>query len=315
MDILKNYKSVEENTDTLISLYFIDKTYNETIKYIEEQLNKASKITNPIKKNKINNRFYSLLKYIELNFNEEMNINYIFLIHDTLIPYKLNEKDIQTYKIYNLQKIFIKCDTFFYIDYFIDLFYNFSFIYVIKIIKNDLSIIKINKYKEKELEKINIINEQKIYEMIENIRKIYNYKDTIIIYGTSSLLCKMNNDVKNILLIKQNMNKEELYNLYEIEIIKNNNLLLEKRLLDLQNSNTNLDLYVFGKLKNEIKEAIEMYSLKELYIEDKKLERLKNIVDNNFLNFKIIEIKSLKDGDIAYHFIKDYNGIMGIKYY
>jgi len=315
MDILKNYKNIEENTDTLISLYFIDKKYDETIKYIEEQLNKASKITNPIKKNKINNRFYSLLKYIEVNFNEEDNINYIFLIHDTLIPYKLDGKDIQTYKLYNLAKIFIKCDTFFYIDYFIDLFNNFNFIYVIKIIKNDLSIIKINKYKEKELEKFKIINEQKIYEYIENVRKMYNYKDIIIIYGNSLLLSKVNNDIKNILLEKQNMCKEELYNLYQIEIIKNNNLLLEKRLLDLQNSNTNVDLYVFGKLKFEIKEAIEMYLIKELYIEDKKLEKLKNIVDNNFLNFKIIEIKSLKDGDIAYNFIKDYNGIMAIKYY
>ena len=158
-------------------------------------------------------------------------------------------------------------------------------------------------------------NEQKIYEEIENIRKNNNYKDIIIIYGNSPLLSKIDINLKNIIVEKQNINKEDLYNLYESEIIKNNNLQLEKKLLDLQNSNTNLDLYVFGKLKNEIKEAIEMYLLKELYIEDKKLEKLKKIVNNDFLNFKIIEIKSIKDGDIAHNFIKDYNGIMGIKYY
>jgi hypothetical protein len=91
--------------------------------------------------------------------------------------------------------------------------------------------------------------------------------------------------------------------------------LLEKKLLDLQNPNTNTDLYIFGKLKEGIKEAIEMYMVKELYIEEKKLERLKKIVDPSFLNFKIIEIKSMQDGDSASHFIKDYNGIMAIKYY
>jgi hypothetical protein len=315
MNILKEYKNIEENNDTLISILIIDKNYNEIIKFIQDQLNKANKINNPIKKNKINNRFYSLLKFIEENFNEESIINNIFLIHDKLINYKLNENEIKTTKIYNLQKIFLKCDTFFYIDYFIDIFYNFDFIYSFKLNKNDMCISKINKNKEKELENFKINNEQKIYEEIENIRKNNNYKDIIIIYGNSLFLTKIDNNIKNIIIEKQNINREEIYNLYELEIIKNNNIQLEKRLLDLQNPNTNLDLYVFGKLKNEIKEEIEMYSLKELYIEDKKLEKLKKIVDNDFLNFKIIEIKSLKDGDIAYNFIKDYNGIMGIKYY
>ena len=315
MDILKDYKNIEENTETLISLCIIDKNYNETLKLIQDQINKACKITNPNKKNKINNRFYSLLKFIEENFNEDSIINYIFLIHDKLINYKLNDNEIKTSKIYNLQKIFLRSDNFFYIDYFIDLFYNFNFIYTLKIIKNDIYISKINKNKEKELENFKNSNEQKIYEEIENIRKNNNYKDIIIIYGNSPLLSKIDINLKNIIVEKQNINKEDLYNLYESEIIKNNNLQLEKKLLDLQNSNTNLDLYVFGKLKNEIKEAIEMYLLKELYIEDKKLEKLKKIVNNDFLNFKIIEIKSIKDGDIAHNFIKDYNGIMGIKYY
>ena len=307
MNILREYKNIEENTDTLISILIIDKNYNEIIKFIQDQLNRANKITNPMKKNKINNRFYSLLKFIEENFNEESIINNIFLIHDKLIHYKLNENEINTTKIYNLQKIFLKCDKFFYIEYFIDLFYNFNFIYSFKLNKNDLSISKINKNKEKELENFKINNEQKIYEEIEIIRKNNNYKDIIIIYGNSSLLTKIDNNIKNIIIEKQNINREEIYNLYELEIIKNNNSQLEKRLLDLQNPNTNLDLYVFGKLKNEIKEVIEMYLLKELYIDNKKLEKLKKIIDNDFLNFKIIEIKSLKDGDIAYNFIKDYN--------
>ena len=315
MDILKVYKNITENSDTLISLYVIDKNYNEIIKFIQEQLNKANKITNPNKKNKINNRFYSLLKFIEDNYNEESIINNIFLVHDKLIHYNMNNDEIKTAKTYNLQNIFLRCDMFFYIDYFIDLFYNFNFIYVFKLNKNDLCISKINKNKEKEIENIKVTNEQKIYEEIENIRQKNNYKDIIIICGNSPLLSKFDLNIKNIIIEKKNINREEIYNLYENEIIKNNNLLLEKKLLDIQNPNTNLDLYVFGKLKDIIKEAIEMYLLKELYIETNKLEKLKKMIHNDFLNFKIIEIKSLKDGDFAYNFIKDYNGIMGIKYY
>ena len=111
------------------------------------------------------------------------------------------------------------------------------------------------------------------------------------------------------------MSKEEIFIIYENELYRKNNEQLEKRLNDLNNSNTNLDLYIFGKLKIEIKEAIEMYIIKELYIEEHKLEKLKICIDDACFNFKIYLIKSLEYGDVAESFIKNYNGLMGIKYY
>jgi hypothetical protein len=315
MEALKEYKSIEETTETLISFIFINKSYHVVLNTLQDNLDKASKITNIVKKNKINNRFYSLLKYIENNYVEESILNSIFLVGDKIFEYKLNQKEIKTSEEYNFQKIFIKCDTFFYVDYMIDLFYNFTFIYGLKITKNDLYVFQLNKNKEKEVNSYKNINENRIYEEIDNIRKNYNYKDIIILYGNSSLLGKLNHKSEKMIIEKEKSYREDIYNIYQSEIIKNNNLLLEKKLLDLQNPNTNTDLYIFGKLKEGIKEAIEMYMVKELYIEEKKLERLRKIVDHSFLNFKIIEIKSIQDGDSAYHFIKDYNGIMAIKYY
>ena len=210
--------------------------------------------------------------------------------------------------------IFIKVNTYFHIDYFIDYFTNFDFIYTIKLNKTDCHIIKMNKNKEKELESKKIINEQKIIDEIENIRKKYNYKDNIIVYGSSPILNKISG-IKEIIIFNDFLNKEEVFNLYENEEMKKKHILLEKKINDLKNEKCNTDLYVFGKLKNEIKEAIETYMLKELYIEDKKFDKLKSFIDDTYLNFKIITIKSLETGDIGNIFIKDYNGIMGIKYY
>ena len=314
MEIIKEYTNIVENTDTLFSIIIYDKYFLDIVKYIEDQLEKSKKITNPLKKNKINNRLFNFLKYINDNYNESHIINSIFLINDKIIEYKLKSNEIETAITYNIPKIFIKNDYTFYIEYFIDLFYNFNFIYSIKINKNDLSIIKMNKNKEKNIENLKIMSEQKIYEIIDNIRKNNNYKDLIIIYGVSTIINKIDN-IKNIIIKKELLGRFDLYNLYEDEIMKNNHILLEKKLDELKNENTNSDLYIFGKLKFEIKEAIESYSIKELYIEDKKLEKLKTFIDNNFLNFKIIPIKSLENFDIGYNFIKDYNGIMGIKYY
>jgi len=95
-----------------------------------------------------------------------------------------------------------------------------------------------------------------------------------------------------------------------------NKELLEKKINELTNPNTNLDLFVFGKLKKEILESIENFQLKELYIEKRKLDILKQcICDDSCLNFKIIEIESLEEGDIASQFIDNYKGLMGIKYF
>lgn len=313
MDILNNYKQIEENSDTLFNIYIYDKKVSEIIEFVQGQINKAQKITNPLKKNKINNRLYILLKYINDLYNENSIINSIFLICDKIIEYKLNNNEIKTAKEYNFVNIFLKTDAIFYVEYFIDLFHNFDFIYSIKINKNDVQIGKLNKNKEKELEKIKVNNESQLTEAIDKIRNIYNYSNYIVIHGNSNLI--INFEKKNIIVRNELLNKDSIYNLYENEIIKKNNQELEKRLNDIKNEKTNLDLYIFGKLKVEIKEAIESYSIKELYIEEKKLEKLKTFIDNTLLNFKIITIKSLEGGDIADSFIKDYNGIMGIKYY
>jgi len=313
MNILKEYKNIEETTETLLSFIIYNKRCTDIEKYLEDQLDKAKNISNPIKKHKINNRLFALNKYIqETNNNDDLMINSIFLVHEKVIEYKLNKDEILTANKYNILNIFQKTDTIFYIDYFIDLFYNFEFIYGFRLNKNELIIKELNKNKEFDLLKISISNETKIIDEIEKIRK--TYKDILFIYGNSPFINKIDNN-KNIVIVKDFISKENIYNLYEIELMKKNHILLEKRLNDIKNEKTNLDLYIFGKLKIEIKESIESYIVKELYIEDKKLDKLKLFINESLLNFKIIPIKSLENGDIADIFIRDYNGLMAIKYY
>ena len=316
MDILKSYINIQEKLETLITIYVYDIKRDEFLKKIEDNHLSALKINNPVKKHKLNNRFYNLMKYIEINYKEDENINSIFLIDDKIFEYNLLNNDIKNAKEYNFIKFYIKTDIVFNINYLIDLFNNFEFIYTIKLHRNEFNIIKINKHKEKKISEIKVSNELELIENIEKIRKDYNYKDLIIIYGISAYLkSEYIEKIKNTLIIKEILNRNILYSYYEDELMKKNHIELEKRLNDLQNSKTNIDLYIFGKLKIEIKDAIESYSIKELYIEDRKLELLKKFIDNDLLNFKIYTIKSLKNGDIAEQFIKDYNGIMGIKYF
>jgi hypothetical protein len=320
MDLLKNYTNITDNNDALITTLFYDKCASSIIKILEQQLEKAKNISNPIKKHKMNNRLYNLIKFVGDNFEESQVINSIFLVHDNVIKYDLSSSEISTAKEYKFENM-IKNDEYFLINYLLDLFLNFEFVYSIKINKNDAVIKKFNKNKEKELENIKINNESAIIDSLHNIRKNYSYKDYIIIYGNSPYLNKIDETIitKNKSILKnEHLNNEKLYETYENEIMKNNIIQLEKRLNDMKNDKTNLDLYLFGKLKFEIKDAIESYSIKELYIEDKKLEKLKTFVDESYFNFKIYPIKIIgcdESGILAQQFMKDYNGIMGIKYY
>ena len=316
MDCIKNLKNENDNNESLITILIYDKIASYVIKYLEAQLEKAKNISNPIKKHKINNRLFSMIRYLNDNFEESEMINNIFLINDTIFRYNLNESEIKIAKEYNFEKLMIRNENTFLIDYLLDLFTNFEFIYSIKINKNEYTVSKFNKNKSKNIgiDGCKLSNETIILTEIDNIRKNENYKDLVIVYGVSQYIAKLG-IIKNVLIKNEFMNNNDLYNLYLDEIMKKNMIELEKRLNDLQNEKTNTDLYLFGKLKIEIKEAIESYSVKELYIEDRKLEKLKEFVDESFFNFKIIVIKSLESGDSADKFIKNYNGIMGIKYF
>ena len=91
MEKLKEYIHNEETTDTLISIIIYDKNTNDIIKYFEDQLEKAKKITNIIKKNKINTRLFNFIKYINDNYEENSIVNSIFLIDDKIHYYELKK--------------------------------------------------------------------------------------------------------------------------------------------------------------------------------------------------------------------------------
>ena len=315
MNYLLEFKKEKETTETLISICIYNKKVNELINYFENELDKAKKISNPVKKHKINNRLFRFIELLK-TIDENSIINKIYLLGDTIIEYELNKKEIEVAQLYNFINIFYKCNIYFYIDYFIDIFYNLNFNYYIKINKNELFTYQFNKNKEKILYNCKITSELKIIEEYNNIR--LKYKDLIIIHGNSVFINKIKNmedKLNDIYIQNEFLSKEDCYEVYENNVMIKNHLLLDNKLKELNNDKCNTDIFLFGKLKMEIKEAIESYLLKELYIEDKKLEKLKTFIDESYFNFKIIPIKTIKEGDIGSIFIKDYNGIMGIKYF
>lgn len=316
MDSLNQYVTIEETTESLISIIVYNKKKIELIHNLESHLEKAKNITNINKKTKINNRLFNLIKKFSDCDIEDDQIypGTLFFVGDKTIEYKLSVNEIKTAREFNIPEFYISCENKFLIPYFYDIFYNFNFIYGIHCNKNEVTIKEFNKNKERIILKKNIGNEGVLFEELDEL-KISN--KIIFIFGKSGIIEKIDFKNKNSLnrLVELNYSRKDLYEIYEIQEMKKNHILLEKKLNDLQNSKINTDLYLFGKLKIDFKEAIESYMLKELYIEENKLEKLKTFVEPELFNFTIIPIKVIEKGDIADSFIKNYNGLMGIKYY
>ncbi len=315
MDELKKFINIRNSIDVLYTILIYNKSVSSILNDIEIQRQKAKNISNPVKKHKIMERLFLFENYLNNNYNIDTDIiNSIFLIDESVYRYDLTNAMLSIAKEYNMRDYFTKIDTFFHVEYLIDFFTNFNFIYHLKVNKNDVSLTKMNKNKEKEIYNSKSITESGFNDLCNKIRSEYNYKENIFVSGNSPALFAKINNVKNIIIKNDNLSRNDVWELYENELMKLNIVELDKRLIELENPKY-VDLYVFGKLKVEIKEAMECYALKELFIEEKKLEKLKEFVEPECFNFKIYPIRSLEVGDSACNFINSYNGIMGIKYY
>ena len=109
--------------------------------------------------------------------------------------------------------------------------------------------------------------------MIELINSflLENKINEMLVSGQSNFVKCLIDERNNKIFVKgEDMDNSEINSYFHMKKYERNNNLLEGRLNELSNPNTNLDLFVFGKLKKEILTAIECYQLKELYIEERK---------------------------------------------
>ena len=303
-----------DNHESILSIMIYKKSFNWVIETLESTLEKIKKIDNPIKRRKLSNNYYNLKKFIEEFYNDNQ-ICSIFFVNEKVYEYKLNKEECKVIEEYKIRDYLSYSESNYKNNYFYDLLNNFDFQYSFIIHKSEYIIKKWNQNKDKVIESGKISTT--IKDNYENIRKVYNHKNNIYIYGVNLKSIKDISLYSNpkIILENDDYSRNELNEINIKEEVKANHILLESRLNDLQ-IKSKIDLFVFGKLKFEIKDAIEAYLIKELFIQKEKYEKLKTFIeDKSVFNFTVYFIDKIENGDIGDTFIKNYNGIMGIKYY
>jgi hypothetical protein len=299
---LKKYQNITDKFNSLFTFVIYDTKFNDFKFFLKEKLEKIQNISNNYKKKYLNDRLYNFILYIEDNYKDGDIINSLYLISNKIDEYPLTE-ELEILRYFNIKNILYFNDEYYKIDYIEDLFYNKDYKHILNINNKNLKYFLITKTKSKLIEEVNS-SKLDVNEYIKD-KKI----KICLIHGISSYIKKL--EIKPHLIYNKNLNNEEILK----EFYKYNMNILHKRLsetIDLIKNEKTLHRVVFGK---DIINSINYNQIKTLFCSPKKLKKVFDTFDNDLLNFEILEIKPIYDGDISERFRKDFNGIIGYTYY
>lgn len=299
------YENHHDKYESLFTCIFHDIKADEVVKKLDHHLKKVQAINNSYRRKYINDRLYNFITELK-TIDGNTQINAVYLVGKDVNKSKLRKKELKILREYDIDKYIFRFANIFDIEYLVSLFTDLEFNDAIQLKNNTLKWYKVNSTKRKKVDEY----EKKSLDVEEYVKS--NDINKCVIFGSSSSLKKIKN--KSLNVINKNLSWEEVMDEFTRMKIQENHKLLSSAFDMLDNEKTSSKI-IYGKLEKEIKEAIEMYRVKELYIDSKSLKTLKSKIDKDYFNFKIILIESFKKGDVGDKLIKDYNGVLGVAYY
>lgn len=298
----KNFNEYLHIKDKYESLY-IFVIYDFTKEEMEDKFTKIFKqldgLSDLKKKGFLKSRIYDFKKYIEIY--KDNIINGIFLVGETIKYFELDKYYLETLKLFKVSKCSYVYNKYFDIEWLKNLVLDRNYVLVIKIKNNDVSVTKINSSKQ-----LTIYNETIKSLNLDTYLATKIEKDIkFLIHGH----VKQFENFKNKLclgIINKELNLEEQLEAIDKSTYEENIKELEIWLTKLVDPKEGHKL-VFG---NDILEQAEQGFIETIYctLENKeKYSKIENII--------IKLVKSFKTGDFIFNYSKNYNGVLGIKYY
>lgn len=295
----KELGKIKETQDSAFTILMWDLSKDDLISELKHKLALISNIKNTHKRIKYNDRIYKYLAQVEKS-SIKTHSQIVFIGSEEPIVIKLEKSDIKTLQDFSIEKFTIENGEDFGIERLIDLFENFIFYNVIVSNSNSLTHMEGNS------------NKKRIVEKNVSLEYLKNLNSQWFFIGKMPPQYKNKYCEGEINDLKPNPSWNEIMEkINQIQTEKNANILQEH----LNKMQLNSDKFIFG---NDIWNAIEQYNIQTLflhiekkkYFDDKIVE--KDLTTN--INFQIILVgkSDILASDIL---LKDYLGIIGIKYY
>ena len=298
-----NFNKYKEITDKYESLY-IFVIFEITREEMEENFIRFFKMLDGISDQKKKGFLKSRISDFKKNIDSTKDtiINGIYLVGESIKYYSIEKYHVETLKMFKVNKYNYKFGKNYDILWLKNLLLDRTYVNVIKVKNNDIAISKINSTKQlctfnETIKSMNLLDILKT--KVEKEKEI-----KIMIHGNSSNL-KQLVDYKNKLclgIINKELSLEEINDFIEDSLYLENINELQKHLERLDDPKL-----VFG---NDVLEQGESGFIKIIYCTPENLEKYYGI-DN--LEIKII--KSSKKNETINNFIKNFDSVLGIKYY
>jgi hypothetical protein len=300
---LSQYANETDKFESLYTIMVHSISPDDLVVDMQHQLKKINTVTNTYRRKYLNDRMFSFIEHIKQNYSQVNEVNSLFLIgkeiHD--IPLTKNYRNIL--KEYNVMKQIFLYGSYFAIDR-IDKILNDTHLHdIILIDKDKFTHTKLNSTKYKVMK-----HDISVSDLVDYMNK--NDIKRGVFHGAAIHIKKIIINSPHIKSDKKLTNEEllSLVNKYDMQELHRE---LTECIAMISNEKT-MHLISYGK---NLVSDIKNFMIKKLYCTSKMTKRVKDKFEKSELNFKMIEVTRLEKGDICDIFDKDYNGIIGIKYY
>lgn len=300
---MEEYNEFRKAKDKFNALYMIivrNRSKGQLIKDVTHKLNIVKQTKDPYKRNYRLNRLYQFIKYIE-NPLIDGDLSHVFFVGNIIHHIKIDAIFIETLDSFQVHNTIIKEDNIYDIDYLQNLFQDNSYKNVLYIKNDDMTHIHLNKTKIRIYSNNNLKNIKLEDYILENL------KEPSVIHGISVHL--KNLKLPNHFVFSKKIDNDQIFNTFTTADMT----IYHKKVTECINNliRSGDKKIVVGK---DIVKAIKNYLIKTIYCTIDKEKILRNNY-NKYINFDIIIVKSLDQNDIVTTLIRDYKGLIGVKYY
>uniref|UniRef100_A0A6C0K4I7 Uncharacterized protein n=1 Tax=viral metagenome TaxID=1070528 RepID=A0A6C0K4I7_9ZZZZ len=299
---LDQYENHRDATESLLTLCVIDRSVASVLLFAEEQLKKAQKIANSVRRKKVNDALFGWISALRAEDPDRI-LNRLVFMNEGWID--LTADQIQTARQYKMLNPYYRTSEQYECAHFRDFFLNKEFECFVRLDKSKMYIYEWTRTKEQSSTK-------DVKNLETHCQELRLKHKTVYVQGVSETLPSSSVMVS---LDAPITHRQQFFEWKERREMQEHHALLEQRLEAIKNPKTNLDLYVFGKMRPTIVPAIEAYELKELFIDEAKMDRLRQLAPPEALNFRLVPIRVLEKGDVGDRFLTEYNGLMGLRYF
>ncbi len=308
---MSNFSQYKQYKDKFESLY-IFVINNASIDEFNAKIEKIFKIMDNIPDSKKRGFLKSRIYEFQKNINEhklEENVDGIFFVNDKVKTEKLLKEHREVLDFFSHPKISYSFGSNFDIVWLNHLITNKDYVNVFQVKNNDIKYYILNETKKKYIYQDTIKSMDVKTTVSKNIMKNKDDKiDKYFLYGSSTHL-KTYQDPYCFQFVNtpKELDDSEIINYFKMDKFKKNNDELQD-IIDKITHPKYINKVVFGEdLISELNNSM----IEKLYIIEnhKDLEKFKELGSN------LVFVKSFKTCDNIDSFTKNYEGVMGLKYY